>query len=161
MLFPGQRAKYCTVKDDPIPDNDHVSRYVGGSKMTRSGRITGEAFQLHPDEEALSVNWLEYFGLGDRNAKIQEVRKVFVEKGRTLQAKAKFAVLSVGETREYVQQESSDNRVLSVLHEPSPRDASHSGIYNIPGDDPAIGDMIADLIEADAIYPAQQPLNES
>ena len=93
------------MKDAPIPDDDHVSRYVPFTKLTRDGRsVSGAAFQLRPNEDALSVNWLEYFDLGDRDAEIQEVRKAFIDKDRTLQAKAKFAVLEVGATKEYVQQ---------------------------------------------------------
>lgn len=147
------------MKGEPIPDDHHVSRYVGGSKITRGGRITGAAFQLRSGEDALSVNWLEFLGLGERQAEIQEVRRVFLEKGMSLQATAKFVVLEVGATKEYVQQESDDNRLLSILHDPlSPEDESHAGIYNVPKDDPAIGDMIAELIEGDAIYPAREPI---
>lgn len=142
------------MKGNPIPDDDHISRYVSGSKIA-NGRISGTAFQLRPNEDALSVNWLEYFGLGDRNAEIQKIRDVFIEKGRTLQAEAKFTVLKVGETKKYVRQESKDNRVLSVLHDPLDNDASHTGIYNVPREDPAVGDMIAELIEEEAIHPAR------
>ncbi len=145
------------MKGKPVPDNDHVSRYVGGSKITR-GRITGAAFELRPGEDALSVNWLEYLELHDRNAEIQELRKVFLEKGRTLQPTAKFAVLNVGETRGYIRQESDDNREILFLHDPEePTDPSHSGIYNIPRDDLVIGNMIAELIKNDEIYPAREP----
>ena len=157
MSLLGQQANSGPMKDDPIPDDDHVSRYVPFTKLTNSGRISGAAFQLRPNEDALSVNWLEYFGLGDRDAEIKEVRKVFTDKGWILQAKAKFAILDVGATKEYVQQESDDNRVLSMLHDPSPpEDESHAGIYNVPRDDPSIGDMIAELIEEDAIHPAKE-----
>lgn len=145
------------MKDDPIPDDDHVSRYVPFTKLTADGRVTGAAFQLRPDEDALSVNWLEYFELEDWEAEIQEVRKVFTEKGRLLQAKAKFAILAVGTTKEYIQQESDDDRVLSILHDPLPDDNSHTGIFNLPKDNPAIGDMIAELIKKEAIHPARDP----
>ncbi len=146
------------MKGNQIPDTDYVSRYVGWSKITTSGRITGEAFRLRSNEEAISVNWLEYFGLEHRIAEIQEVRKAFLKKGRILQAKAKFAVLNVGEAREHVRQESKDKRVIRFLHDPEEQnDPSHSGIYNIPRDDPAIGDIIAELIVKDAIYPAREP----
>lgn len=147
------------MKGDPIPDDDNVSRYVPFTKLISDGRrVSGAAFQLRPDEGALSVNWLEYFGFGDREAEIQEVRKAFTDKGRTLQAKAKFAVLNVGATKEYIQQESDDNRLLSILHDPlPPEDESHSGIYNVPRDDSAIGDMIAELIKEDAIFPSKEP----
>jgi hypothetical protein len=159
MFLHGQEAKHCSMKDDPIPINNHVSRYVSGSKITRSGRITGAAFELRPKENALSVNWLEYLGLEDRNLEIQEIRKVFVAKGWNLRPEARFTVLNVGETKAHVRQESDDNRVLPILHHPSLKDDSHSRIYNVPRDDPAIGDMIAELIEDEAIYPAREPMD--
>lgn len=135
------------MKGDAIPDDNHISRYVGKSKIV-NGRISGEAFRLRDDEESISVNWLEFFGLQDRNEEIDEVRKAFVNKQRTLGAQAVFAALNVGEVKEYVQQESEDNRELSVLHDPDePVDMSHAGIYNFPRNDPSIGDMIAELIE--------------
>lgn len=148
------------MQDDSIPDDDHVSRYVGGSKITPSGRITGAAFELRTNEDALSVNWLEYLGLGDRCAEIKKIRKVFLEKKMDLRPTGKFAVLDVGATKEHVRQESDDNRVLSIKHEPiEPEDISHAGIYNVPKGDPSIGDMIAELIEEEAIYPAREPID--
>ena len=145
------------MKGDVIPDDNHVSRYIGKSKIV-NGRISGEAFRLREGEESISVNWLEFFDLHDRNAEINEIRKAFVNKERTLGAQAIFAVLNIGNVKEYVQQESDDNRRLSILHDPEePVDMSHAGIYNAPKDDPSIGDMIAELIELDAIHPARTP----
>ena len=120
------------MKGDPIPDDDHTSRYVGGSKIASSGRITGAAFQLRSGEESLSVNWLDFLNLANRGSEIQQIRRVFLNKGRTLQAKAKFVVLNVGKTRAYVQQESKDGCLLSAQHDPKELDPSHSGIFGIP-----------------------------
>lgn len=152
-------AELLLMKGDLIPDDDHVTRYVSGSKIAPSGRITGAAFQLRTGEESLSVNWLEFLDLENRDSEIQQIRNVFVDKGRTLQAKAKFAVLNVGKTKTYVRQESQDNRLLSVQHDPEDLDLSHSGIFNIPEDDPSVGDIIAELIGVNAIYPARDNTN--
>jgi hypothetical protein len=53
-----------------LPDEDHVMRYVSWARLRRDEDdnilgFLGAAFQLRPDEESLSVNWLEYFD-GDR-----------------------------------------------------------------------------------------------
>ena len=147
------------MQGDLIPDDDHVSRYVSGSKIALSGRITGAAFQLRSGEESLSVNWLEFLDLENRDSEIQQIRSVFLDKGRTLQAKARFVVLNVGKTRAYVQQESEDNRLLSVQHDPEELDLSHAGIFDMPDDDPSVGDIIAEQVDENAIYPARDNTN--
>jgi len=130
---------------------------VGYDQIAPNGRITGKAFQLRENESSLSVNWLEFFDLKDRKAEIQKIREAFADKGRGVGTKAKFVALNVGEIRKYVQQESDDNRILSVLHDPQDNDLSHSGIYNMRHDDPIIGDLIADLVNEEQIYPAKNP----
>lgn len=147
------------MKDDPIPEKDHIARYVGGSKII-GDRVSGAAFQLRPDESALSVNWLEYLQQPDHESAIKALRRVFVKKGWKLQAKAKFAALNVGKTRNYVHDESEDRRKLDILHDPLPNDESHTGIHNLRIDDDIIGDIIAELIEEEGVtYPAQEPPN--
>jgi len=149
------------MKGDPIPDSDHISRYVGKTKITSSGRISLEAFLPRKDkngekEKYLSVNWLEFFDLLDHEAAIQKVRESFIAKDMSLGTYAKFVVLNVGEIVEYIRQNTPDNRMLVVLHEPSVRDPSHSGIYNISHDDRIVGALIAQLVREESIYPARQ-----
>lgn len=156
MSCHGRRADFLPMNGDPISDNHHVSRYVGASNV-EDGQIDGLAFQLRKNDNFLSVNWLEFFDLKDKKAEIQKIREAFADKGRGVGTKAKFVVLNVGEMREYVQQESDDNRILSVLHDPQDNDLSHSGIYNMRHDDPLIGDLIADLVNEEQIYPAKNP----
>lgn len=146
-----------SMKKDAIPDNDHVSRYVKYTHIAKNGRVLGKAFRLRENENSLSVNWLEFFDLRDKKAEVQKIREAFADKGRGVGTKAKFVVLNVGEMREYVQQESDDNRILSVLHDPQDNDLSHSGIYNMRHDDPIIGDLIAELVNEEQIYPAKTP----
>ena len=58
------------MQRDRVPDTDHISRYCGGAQILPDGRISGTAFRLRELEEYLSVNWLEYLGLGDRDSEI-------------------------------------------------------------------------------------------
>ena len=139
------------MKGDPIPDQDHISRYCSAMHCTENGQVTGTAFQLRQIEECLSVNWLEFFHLADRQEEIREVRKVLRLK---LGAKAKIAVLNVGETISYVRTQSPDARNLSMLHEPEEDDPSHSGIYGFQYDDHLIADLIAEMVEE--TYPARE-----
>lgn len=147
------------MKNDPIPNEHHVSRYCGFTQLTENGRITAQAFRLRQDknEKSLSVNWLEYFGLRNRSAEIQEIRNAFIKKGRTLAAKAKFAVLNVGKLREHVYKESLYERIIRILHDPLDNDPSHSGIYNIPIDDFFIAELIAEIVREEMTYPARSP----
>ena len=139
------------MKGDPIPDQDHISRYCSAMHCTENGQVTGTAFQLRQIEECLSVNWLEFFHLADRQEEIREVRKVLRLKHG---AKAKIAVLNVGETIKYVRTQSPDARNLSMLHEPEEDDPSHSGIYGFQYDDHLIADLIAEMVQE--TYPARE-----
>ncbi len=96
---------------------------------------------LRPNEEFLSVNWLEYFDLRDREAQITQVRQVI---RLTLQATAKIAVLNVGGILDRVHRNS--DRVLAVLHEPEQDDPSHSGIHGYRHEDDLVADLIAEEV---------------
>ena len=139
------------MKGDPIHDQDHISRYCSAIRCTENGQVTGTAFRPRQVDEYLSVNWLEFFHLADRQEEIREIRKVLrLEPG----AKAKIAVLNVGETISYVRTQSPDARNLSVLHEPEEDDPSHSGIYGFRYDDHLIADLIAEMVQE--TYPARE-----
>lgn len=139
------------MKGDPISDQDHISRYCSAMHCTENGQVTGTAFQLRQIEEYLSVNWLKFFHLADRQEEIREVRKGLRLK---LGAKAKIAVLNVGETINYVRIQSPDARNLKVLCEPEEADPSHSGIHGFRYDDHLIADLIAETVRE--IYPARK-----
>jgi hypothetical protein len=109
------------VQRDRVPDTDHISRYCGGAQILPDGRISGTAFRLRESEQYLSVNWLEYLGLGDRDSEIAEVRRVLEAKGRKLGTTARLAVLNTGRLREHVASATPDRRMLDILHKPEPR----------------------------------------
>ncbi len=107
---------------------------------------------VRPDEESLSVNWLEFFKSSSRKSEIAELRRVYSTKFN-VGARAKIAVLNVGEVRDTVLTESQDNRKLEVLHAPEEKDPSHSGIYNLRNDDELIAELILETIRE--TYPAR------
>ncbi len=66
-------------------------------------------------------------------------------------ARAKIAVLNVGQVYEKVLIESPDGRKLEILHDPildklEIKDPSHSGIYNLKQDDELIAELILETI---------------
>ena len=82
------------MKGDTVPDDHQVTRLCGGSHIRENGTIAATAFKPSPGETYLSVNWLEFLGLSDRAAQLDEVRRVLTSK-RGVGASARLAVLSV------------------------------------------------------------------
>ena len=132
------------MKGDKIPDQNHIARYCKPTQVS-DGQIQATAFMLRTGEESLSVNWLEFLNCSSRESEITEIRNIYSAK-LNVGARAKIAVLNVGEVRQKVHTESPDGRNLEVIHGPLPDplidDPSHSGIYNLKQD----GELIAELI---------------
>jgi hypothetical protein len=143
----------------PIPDVDHVVRYVKPSSIEADGTINGSEFRLRPnrpDDVGVSVSWMESYDPPPAN-QISEVR----QRSRLKTSKSGcYARMNVGRTRKYVLNESQTN--LAIVHDPLQEDGTfvedgaHSIISGLPpGDSPeaeAIGDLIAECI--DERYPA-------
>ena len=137
------------LKDESIPPDHHISRYCGGASLLKNGEVTGTSFLLRPTDEYLSVNWLDFLELDDRDSEIEEVKRVLGTKMK-LGSTAKIAVLNVGYTQDHVRQKSQDNRYLNILHRPDEPpdkpDASHSGIFDTEEDEQLIADLIAEKV---------------
>jgi hypothetical protein len=133
------------AKNDVIPNEHHVSRLIGRSKIDdEDDRIDGSAFCLRDGEKYLSVNWLEFLDLPNREEQIQEVRTVLQKKMRNIGATSILAVLNVGVTKEAV----SHRTNIRFLHYPSDKDPSHSGIFDLIEEEEAvIGDLIAESVK--------------
>jgi hypothetical protein len=133
------------MKGEVIPDSDHVAHYCGGSTIQEDGDISAAAFMLRRNEEYLSVNWLECLAIADRSAQIRNLQGVYASKLQ-VGAAARITVLSVGSLRAKVQQESPDQRTLSVQHEPEENDPSHSGIFGFTQDDEIVAELLAQAV---------------
>jgi len=142
------------VKGDQIPDPDHIARFCRPGQVADE-QIQATAFMLRSNEEYLSVNWLEYLNCSNRDHEINEIRNVYSAK-LNIGARAKIAVLNVGEVCERVLKESENRRNLEVLHDPIEDDLydpSHSGIYNLTQDDELIAELILETVHE--AYPAR------
>ena len=136
------------MRGDKIPDSNHIARYCKPTQAP-DGQIQATAFMLRSDEVNLSVNWLEFLNCSSREDEINAIRNIYASKFKTVGAKAKIAILNVGEVREKVLKESEDRRNLEVLHDPiedEPSDPSHSGIYNLKHDDELIAELIRETV---------------
>ena len=142
------------MKGDQIPDPDHISRFCRPLQVA-DDQIQATAFMLRSNEESLSVNWLEFLDCSSRDSEIDELRNIYPAKLK-VGARAKLAVLNVGEVREKVLTESPDRRRIEVLHDPIEDDVpdpSHSGIYNLREDDELIAELILETVLE--TYPAR------
>ena len=109
-----------------IADEHRVARYCGQTKQDEYGGPAVTAFFLRKidgkDEEGLSVNWVEYFGLSDQEEAMRSVRAALERKGREVGTEGIFALLRVGDTR----RAASPQRSICFRHDPVAQDCSHT-----------------------------------
>lgn len=129
-----------------IPDEDRVMRHVPWARLRKDedGNVLGilpQALQLRPQEEYLSVNWVEFYD-GDEQTRIQNsvwaIRDSFE---KPLGPKSGFAIANVGTIKEV--SVASGSRVR-VTHEPKDDvNPAHAGIRQMPRDDLALLEAMA------------------
>jgi hypothetical protein len=137
------------VKGDNIPSNHHIARLC--RKGIDGDQILGAAFLPRPQEDYLSVNWLERLKCQDRPSEITEIRKRYAENFK-LNKKYKIALLNVGVTCSKVAERSDNHRCLKATHEPEPTDDSHSGLWGFSDSDILIAEWIRSTVLED--FPA-------
>jgi len=134
------------MKGEKIPDQNHIARFCRPMQAPE-GQIQATAFMLRAcDDESLSVNWLEFLNCSSRESEITKIRTIYSKTFSSVGARAKIAVLNVGEVRKKVLTKSPDGRNLEVLHAPLMNDPSHSGIYNLKQDDELIAELILETV---------------
>jgi hypothetical protein len=134
------------MKGDPLPDKDHISRYCA-PKTAPDGQPTGASFMPRKGEEFLSVNWMEQFGKTDQKAQIAKIRE-HIE--LSLARNGLFAVLNVGKVIDHIHK--VGEKKLSILHEPTQDDPSHSGVHGYQYEDLHVAELIAEVVIE--IYPS-------
>lgn len=133
-----------SMKGDTIPDQNNIARLCL-PKHVPEGQIQATAFMLREGEESLSVNWLEFLNCSSRESEITKIRTIYSETF-TVGARAKIAVLNVGEVCKKILKESPDGRNIEVQHDPLMNDPSHSGIYKLKQDDELIAELILETV---------------
>lgn len=157
------------MKGDPVPDQDHILRYIGGTHVDKDDAgqpvITGGAFIAKPkDDNCPSYNWLEAIA-GTLEEQVQQVRDAARMKyGGT----ARLARLNVGQVKQFIRDETEGHEV-TVIHDPlmaddnHPKpDPSHALMTNVPDENDPQGELIGDLIRLCVIdtFPARPPKPE-
>ena len=140
------------MKGDNLPADDHVVHYVKPSMILEDGAPDGSEFRLRhsrPDEEGLSVNWLEAFA-PPKTEQLSEVRRLF---RLTVRRNGRFAELRIGTVLRLVSEEMD---TLRILHDPLDAygrfddDPSHALVVGLPPGDSdqaaLVGDLIAECV---------------
>jgi hypothetical protein len=131
------------LKDDPIPPEDHFTRWCKPSHVDVDV-IGVDAFLLEEKDtdNALSVNWLEFLNCADRASEIAEIQRVLSSKLKKVSKNSLIAVLNVSTALAAVDESLSGKLALAVLHNPARDegkwdDPSHSSIYGLTRDQDA------------------------
>ena len=140
------------MQGDPLPDDDHVSRYCKPSSVGANGSPLAGAFRLRASESSLSVNWLEALGAEITDEALAQVRALFLARGFALSANGRFAVLNVGAAKAVVREELGF--LLRFDHDPLPNDPSHAANSGFPADDLAVAVELTALASQEDTYPA-------
>ena len=136
------------MKGDDLPAGDHVVRYVKPSMILSDGTPDGSDFRLRPtrpDEEGLSVNWLEAFE-PPKTQQLSEVRRLF---RLSLRPNGRLAEMNVGRVLREVGKELNTLRVVHDPLEPTrvfDADPSHAQITGLPPGDTDLAMLVGDLV---------------
>ena len=110
------------------------------------------AFVPRQQDEYLSVNWLEYWGLPDLGAALDCIRRE-LNGERNLQVKldGRFAVLNVLDIKDTIR--GMTKRPSSVMHQPTPDMKSHAGVFGFFQNETDVAAELAMLVSADNTFP--------
>jgi len=129
-----------------LPPDDHILRLVPWARVRKDENdnvtgILGEAFLLKEGEAALSVNWLERVP-GALEKQLSTAAKLIraTQLSKKLGSKSRLARLQVDATKEVA----AKNRAnIRIVHEPIDENEPHSGIRQLPRDDPGLLEALA------------------
>lgn len=125
----------------PLPNEDHVMRHVPWARLRKDENenvigFLGQAFELRPGEQELSVNWLEYFD-GDQDRRIRESVKL-LRTTKNIGAKSAYAIGNVEKIKRTCGESGAQIR---IVYAPGKNNPAHAEIRRLPRGD-------ADLLEA-------------
>lgn len=132
------------MKGQNLPSEDHILRLVSPSRLRKDENsvvvgILHTAFERKPDEDGLSVTWLEYFS-GTRGeqeiAAVHAMRASAMTPGRN----SAFAVGNVGAVATTC---ADRNHKVRIIHWPEPDNKAHAEIRQLPRDDLQLLEQLA------------------
>jgi len=145
-----------------LSDVDHASRHVPYKKQIRDDYdnpigVLPQAFEMreHRGEDALSVNWLEYFGgKYDQNLieAINDYRSAIKANGSKVGVKSAFAIGSVGKMHKICQENGAPKvRIVHDNKKGAATNKSHSRIIRMPINDLNLMSLFASEVFNDLV----------
>lgn len=144
------------MKGDPLPPEHHFARHCKRSKVFQDGSVHRDVFLLRrksdgsPDEDNVSGGWLEKYSNGDREAQIRQLRFTFA-RHRAFRQRDRFALLNVGVTVAFVQEQMEDARRLRFLHDPFEGHHEHAGIYDTLVNEDRVIELLARCVGTNTV----------
>jgi hypothetical protein len=133
---------------DPIPESDHVARYVRPSKYVNKVLDWSALLPREQDNGEASYNWLEYLGNGTVKELIALLKASLTT--LTISKNGTFAALNVGRTISGMKS-AQPGIQLRFIHTPLPGNDSHASLLGLDHLNEAAGTFLNDLCET---YPA-------
>lgn len=126
-----------------LPDDDHILRYVPWQRVAKDADdnvlgILAQAFELRPDEEGLSVNWLERVS-GNLDQRLRTAVQL-MSGTMNIGSKGRLAQLNVGNTKRIALNHQAKIR---IVHDPEIGNEPHSSIRQLPREDAILREALA------------------
>ena len=127
-----------------LSDEHHVMRYAPWSKLLKDvdGNAIGllwAAFEFRPDEDNLSVSWLEYYP-GNHSERIAKCVQGFREGSYKVTSKSAFGFANVKKLKEAT---AGTGKAIRIVFTPSASNPAHTSIQKLPRDEFALFELLA------------------
>lgn len=145
-------------KGQQLLDEHNVMRLVPFNRLRRDGddNVLGflpQAFQLRPQEESLSVNWIEHFD-GNHSTQVASCIKA-IRIHLEVRKKSAFGIANVKKIKEIC---NTKSRTVRIVYAPSEGNDSHTVIQKLPIDDLEMLDALAIEAFSKLVLNADVPL---
>ena len=117
------------MEGDPIPESDHVARYVSPSKYVNKVLDWSALLPRARDDGEASYNWLEHLGNGTVQELITRL-KASLMTTLTIKQSGTFAALNVGRAISGMRIAQPSIR-LRFIHTPEPGNESHASVFGL------------------------------
>lgn len=148
-------------KNQPIPDDNHIIRYVPWSKLRKNENdevigILGEAFKpRQKDSGGLSATWIEYFKDCDHETRISSAIRVLRNSKLEVKPKSGFAVGNVENIKSICKNYKSIE--VNVVYKPTSFNDAHVEVRRLPQDDTELHELLAEDAWSDLVLNSNIP----
>jgi hypothetical protein len=129
-----------------IVDSHNVVRYLKPRFLIRDDfdediiSIFSQAFELRPNEEFLSVNWLEYFELPNKKDALKLIINDLKASNLPVGSKGALAIANISKIKSIGKDRKTKIR---VEYRPNNLNKSHSRVFNIQNEDLEMLDLLS------------------